>query len=122
MGRAEVNHQICIFIDPFQCTKLITLPKRVLVWRVYTIKTTDNSLRRFHNLAIDALEFGECLCLSLKQCSNRLKRVAIVDSIGKQTISKYHACLPVVVLQDSLKEDLRIRGLWLVVHVTVGKW
>jgi len=99
--------------------KSITSPRAVLAQRVYTTETT---IERFHDFAITASEFGECSCLLLKHCGNRLDRVAILDFFGERMIGKCRACLLVVVLQGKLEEDSRTRGLWLVAHATVGKW
>jgi len=65
----RVNHQRCTSIDPFRRTKPITSPRAVLAQRVYSTETT---IERFHDFAIAASEFGECSCLLLKHCGNRL--------------------------------------------------
>ena len=115
----RVNHQRCTSIDPFRRTKPIASPRAVLAQRVYSTETT---IERFHDFAITASEFGECSCLLLKHCGNRLDRVAILDFFGERMIGKCRACLLVVVLQGKLEEDSRTRVLWLVAHATVGKW
>ena len=78
----------------------------------------DYTLERFHHFAVISSKFSESVCLLLKDCDDRVNRIAIFELPGERVVDQFHACLLFIVMQGSLEEGVKHRARWSI-HITV---
>jgi hypothetical protein len=75
------------------------------------------TLERFHHFAVVSSKFGEGPCLLLKDCCDRLNRIAIFELPSERVVDQFHARLLFIVMQGCLEEGLKPRVRWFA-HIT----
>ena len=71
-----------------------------------------NTLERLHHFVVVSSKFSEGLCLLLKDCGDRLNRIAAFELPGERVVDQFHARLLFIVMQGCLEEGLENRARW----------
>jgi hypothetical protein len=75
------------------------------------------TLEWFHHFAVVSSKFSEGLCLLLKDCGDRLNRIATFELPSERVVDQFHARLLFIVMQGCLEKGLKHRARWLA-HIT----
>ena len=75
------------------------------------------TLERLHHFSVVLSEFIKSPCLLLKDCGNKLNRIAIFELPSQRVIHQFHARLLFIVVQGCLEEGLKHRVRWFT-HIT----